>query len=81
MCEHKWALVSDVVELNLVNCKGEVGPIDMFPVFREVPGDIGTVCYKCFQLFGETPGVLLEDLVLFEQKMKNLSVQYSQNHN
>lgn len=68
-----------MAKLNLTNCKGDVGPVDMFPAFTPVEPGPGTACLSCYQVWGEAGGVKDQNLVMFEEKMQALRETFENN--
>ena len=70
MHEHCWVSQTELHELNLQNCKGEIGPEDMFVMPSRVEAGPGTVCINCYQIWGQN-GQLDQDLIAFHKVMSS----------
>lgn len=72
MCEHYWVSKKEIEEMNLSNCKGEVGPIDMFVLPSQIDPKLEpAVCIRCYQIFGEVEGSKHPDLSKLEEILKS----------
>jgi hypothetical protein len=74
-CNHYWVSQKELEALNLPNCHGEEGPID---VMAKMPLGIDpqneqAVCLLCYQIDGQPEGTKHPDLVKLEKILATYS--------
>jgi len=75
MCEHLWVSLNEIDEISPQNCKGEVGPTEMFLAPTKVdPEKEPAVCLTCLEIYGAN-GTKHKGLVKFEEILLSLATQ------